>query len=117
MPVHIFLTVADVSRSLSFYREWMGFGAEDRRFSDGTVFVRDGEGTDLALREGPWAPLPADTFHFGFRRDSPEAVRELHARLVLAGVDILEFEDDARVVTVKVRDPDGYCVEVYWEAG
>jgi catechol 2,3-dioxygenase-like lactoylglutathione lyase family enzyme len=116
VPVHINLTVSDLERSADFYQKWLNFGPEDRRFPDGTVFVRDSEGTDLALHLGE---VPTDAreffFHFGFRRDNADSVRALHAELTDAGVPICEFEDEMALVSVKFSDPDGYSVEVYWE--
>jgi catechol 2,3-dioxygenase-like lactoylglutathione lyase family enzyme len=50
VPAHINLAVSDVQRSVAFYGRWLGFGPEDRRFLDGTVFIRDAEGTDLVFQ-------------------------------------------------------------------
>lgn len=114
--MHINLAVADLERSLAFYRTWLGFGADERRFPDGTVFVQDAEKTDLAFHQGS-APAPeVPTFHFGFRRGEASVVRELHARLLDAGVSVSEFDEEDALVSVKFADPDGYVVEVYWEA-
>lgn len=35
--VHLNLLVADVDRSINFYRRWFGFDAPPRRYPDGTV--------------------------------------------------------------------------------
>jgi catechol 2,3-dioxygenase-like lactoylglutathione lyase family enzyme len=115
MPVHINLTVANIDRSVAFYRGWLGFNASERSFPDGTVFVRDVEGTDLAFHEGVAANL-ADTIHFGFRWADPSLVRRLYEELVGNNVEVTDFDDDAEIVSVKFRDPDGYEVEVYWES-
>jgi catechol 2,3-dioxygenase-like lactoylglutathione lyase family enzyme len=115
VPVHINLTVADLARSITFYRRWLRFGHDDRRFPDGTIFIRDVEGTDLALHPGE---VPTDilaSFHFGFRRETGDEVRSLQAELQAAGVPICGFDDEAGLVSVKFQDPDGYHVEVYWE--
>jgi catechol-2,3-dioxygenase len=106
--------VADVERSVAFYRRWFGFGAEDRRFPDGTVFLRDADGTDLALHPGEAGPSPA--FHFGFRRPDAADVRHLLDRLIAGQQKVLGFDDQPAIVSLKVSDPDGYVVEVYWEA-
>ena len=114
--MHLNLTVTDLERSIAFYRRWLRFGPEDRRFPDGTIFLRDSDGTDLALHPGGEVPTDAlARFHFGFRRESGEEVRSLHAELHAAGVPICEFDDDVDLVSVKLQDPDGYLVEVYWE--
>ncbi|MFC4065839.1 VOC family protein [Actinoplanes subglobosus] len=62
------------------------------------------------------ALAPAVEFlHFGFAAVSAEAVRELHGRLLAAGVDVIEFDDEPDLVSLKCLDPDGWRVEVYWE--
>jgi catechol 2,3-dioxygenase-like lactoylglutathione lyase family enzyme len=114
MPVHINLTVADVNRSTRFYRQWLGFLPGERTYADGTVFIRDEEGTDLAFHSGLSSPPPR-TFHFGFRRGSPETVRQLYARTRREQIEVTEFEDEPDIVSVKFLDPDGYEIEVYWE--
>ena len=116
MPAHINLSVGDVERSLAFYRRWLGFGDIDRRFPDGTVFVRDDEGTDLALHASAGAAGPPVGFHFGFRRSRASDVDDLLAALRAGGVDVIEHETGPTLSSVRFRDPDGYEVEVYWEA-
>ena len=69
VPVHINLTVTDLDRSAAFYQKWLRFGPEDRRFPDGTIFLRDSEGTDLALHLGEIPTDLSEFFHFGFRRE------------------------------------------------
>jgi hypothetical protein len=32
-----------------------------------------------------------------------------------AGVELVERDDEPELVSTKVRDPDGYVVELYWE--
>lgn len=114
MPAHINLTVADVDRSVAFYRGWFGFTASERTFPDGTVFVRDGEGTDLAFHEGVVGVVPT-TVHFGFRWPDPALIRRLYEDLLNDKVAVVAFDDEPTIVSVKLRDPDGYEVEVYWE--
>lgn len=114
MPVHLNIRVADLERSKRFYRHWLRFEAGERWFADGTVFLRDAEGTDLALHPGDPGPIPA-SFHFGFRRADPGQVRRLRDGMAAEGVDIRGFDDEPGIVSVKFTDPDGYLVEVYWE--
>jgi catechol 2,3-dioxygenase-like lactoylglutathione lyase family enzyme len=116
MPVHLNLTVVDMQSSLAFYRRWLGFGKGERRFPDGTVFLRDSEGTDLAFHAGHVSAPALVAFHFGWRRSDVSVVRDLYAGLAGAGVSITEFDDGDDLVSVKFLDPDGYVVEVYWES-
>ena len=79
---------------------------------DGVLMLYGPGDVSLALgpAEGPPA-LPA-FLHFGFVLDAPEAVRESRDTFAAAGVEIAEFWDEPDYVSVKVRDPDGYVVEV-----
>lgn len=112
---HLNLTVADLDRSLDFYRRWFGFDGSPTTYSDGTVFVRNRQGFDLALHPGPPAEPPPRSFHFGFRPHDPEQVRRLHEALTSAGVPLIEHLDEPEYVGFKCLDPDGYEIEVYWE--
>jgi catechol 2,3-dioxygenase-like lactoylglutathione lyase family enzyme len=115
VPAHINLKVLGVPRSAAFYGRWLGFGPEDWRSPDGTVFVRDAEGTDLAFQPGQMQLGLSSMSHFGFRRSTPAEVCDLHANLTGHGVPVAEFEDEPQLVTVKFTDPDGYLVQAYWE--
>ena len=55
--------------------------------------------------------------HFGFRADSAVEVEELRERARAAGAPILMDlvrEDD--FAAFRLADPDGYQIEVYWDA-
>jgi catechol 2,3-dioxygenase-like lactoylglutathione lyase family enzyme len=113
---HLALAVTDEQRSREFYERWFQFGvAPPRRYPDGVLMLY-GPG-DVALALGPAEERPAlpAFLHFGFTLDDPDAVRELHAAFAAAGVEIAEFWDEPDYLSVKVRDPDGYVVEVSWE--
>ena len=83
---------------------------------DGVLMLYGPGDVSLALgpAEGPPA-LPA-FLHFGFGdADDAGQVRAFRDRLAGDGVEIAEFSDEPDYVSVKVRDPDGYVVEVSWE--
>ena len=110
---HLHLHVADIDRAAAFYGRW--FGLMRHVWHDDVLFLRDDAGMDLALAPGAPDELPA-WFHFGFRLDGPQAVRDLHAALVAEGVALgMTLEDDAAFVGFRCRDPDGHAIEVYWE--
>jgi catechol 2,3-dioxygenase-like lactoylglutathione lyase family enzyme len=75
---HLGLPVRDLDRARAFYETWLGFAARPpQQYPDGTVFVRNAEGFDLALHplpdgEQPY-PMPP-FFHFGFRLPTAEDV-------------------------------------------
>jgi catechol 2,3-dioxygenase-like lactoylglutathione lyase family enzyme len=111
---HLALAVTDERRSQAFYERWFGFDAS-RRMDDGVLMLYGPGDVALALgpAEGP-PSLPA-FLHFGFVLDSPEAVRESRDAFAAANVEEVDFWDEPDYVSVKVRDPDGYVVEVSWE--
>lgn len=110
---HLNLSVADVERSIDFYRRWFGFDRVLARYPDGTVFVADADGFELALHEGHSV---ADLgWHFGFTVASRQEIVDLAARLDGAGIERVEYHDTAEYVGFKLQDPDGYWIEVYHE--
>ena len=113
---HLHLNAADIAVTRAFYETWFGF-AENAVHGE-TLFLRNGDGFDLALASYEGVdPLPG-WFHFGFRLDDAPAVRDLYERMQQAGValrsDLEEYEDED-FVTYRCADPDGLTVEVYWE--
>ncbi len=109
---HLHLHVADVARSRAFYETFFGFHTGVHHGD--ILFVADETGFQLALAPGPVEPMP-DWWHFGFRLAGPEHVRAMRGTLAAAGHEILTAGDDPDYVWLRVRDPDGYLVEVYWE--
>jgi catechol 2,3-dioxygenase-like lactoylglutathione lyase family enzyme len=114
--VHLNLTVADVGRSLEFYRRWFGFDGPPRHYDDGTVFVANADGFDLAFHPGSPPSDAGAAFHFGFRVGEARSVTGLHDALRRAGVGIVEADDEPGFASFKCVDPDGYRIEVYWES-
>jgi len=112
---HLHLHVRDRYVAERFYEGWFGLGMQ-RRGSQ-TSFMTDERGFLLALMSDPSpAPLPP-WFHFGFRQASADAVLLLHGQMVLSGVDIRQpvYQDES-LVSYRCADPDGYLIEVFWEA-
>jgi catechol 2,3-dioxygenase-like lactoylglutathione lyase family enzyme len=111
---HLALAVTDEARSQAFYAGWFGFG-ESQRMDDGVLMLYGPGDVSLALGPAERPPTLPAFLHFGFVLDSPEAVRKARDAFAAAGVEIAEFWDEPDYVSVKVRDPDGYVVEVAWE--
>jgi catechol 2,3-dioxygenase-like lactoylglutathione lyase family enzyme len=108
---HLALAVRDEAASRRFYEEYFGFEVA-RRAEDGTLMMRNADGFSLAL--GRWdseARLP-EFLHHGFRAESPDDVHSYAERFRAAGLEIVEEWDEPDYVSVKVRDPSGYVVEV-----
>src|SRR5208337_2173078 len=98
-----------------FYVAWLGMSVARR--GEALTFMTGGDGFDLALMddEAP-SPMPA-WFHFGYRLGTAEAVVGLYRRMSQSGVTIRKplYEDQA-LVSFRCADPDGYTIELYWEA-
>jgi catechol 2,3-dioxygenase-like lactoylglutathione lyase family enzyme len=113
--VHLNLAVADVERSIAFYRRWLGFTTDPVTYPDHTVFVRNADDFDLAFHAAAPAAEPAAGVHIGFRAASPGAVRSMRSSMVAAGIALTEAYDEPDYINCKLRDPDGYEIEIYWE--
>jgi len=103
---HVGISVADQVRSRRFYERYFGFDPDQARIYP--------VGVALALHPGNGAP-DDEFLHFGYSCTDVEQVRALRERLLAAGETLMEDEDTESFVTVKVIDPDGYRVEVFWE--
>lgn len=113
---HLNLRVADPMACRTFYEERFGFRLAFE--GDGGFFLRDDDGSLLALIPAdPHQPLP-DGFHVGFGAADGDAVVALHDRFAAAGVTVATVEDHRpgeQYVTFRCRDPDGTEIEVFWE--
>ena len=113
---HLALAVRDQERSRRFYERYLGFDArEPRRYDDGVLTLYDETGFALALGSADADVTLPPFLHFGKGFATPEAVRARRARAAADGVEIVEWWDEPDYVSVKVRDPDGYVVEISWE--
>jgi catechol-2,3-dioxygenase len=112
---HLHIHVRDRRLAEEFYLKWMGMAIARR--GERLTFMTDEVGFDLALMDDQTpSPMPA-WFHFGFRLPSGQRVIDLHKRMGESGINILKplYEDDS-LVSFRCADPDGYAIEIYWEA-
>ena len=110
---HLHLHVASVDEAAAFYISHFGFRRHVVQ-DDGTLFLRDAGGMDLALAAGPPDDFPPWA-HFGFRLESAGAVRALFTRLGAAGAMIRHpLDEEPDFVWFRCTDPDGHLIEVYW---
>jgi catechol 2,3-dioxygenase-like lactoylglutathione lyase family enzyme len=109
---HLNLVVSDIDRAAGFYEQLFGM---QRKWREGDfVFLSCGE-SDLALTKGK--PLIHRRFHFGFRVESRAEVDGWLARVTEQGAPITHGpEDYGDYYTFSCRDPDGYSIEIYFEA-
>ncbi len=112
---HLHLHVRDRRLAEGFYQEWLGLKVTRRGAA--LTFMSDAAGFDLALMDDSApAPMPA-WFHFGCRLASADDVAALHDTMAERGLTIAKglYRDDT-LASFRVRDPDGYAIEIYWEA-
>jgi len=110
---HLALAVRDPRRSLHFYRETIGVEGVVREEDYGFV-ITTRKGIAFTLFKG-LPPTEDGEFHIGVSLPGGDAVRARRAVLQSVGVPELEWSDEPGYVTVKVRDPDGYTVEIAWD--
>lgn len=116
MPLrHLAILVRDIRTARRFYEKYLGFADGEATWHGDVLFIRDGDGFDLALMKGEHPPNPGAFHHFGFRLPDRQSVHDLRTRLEADGVPILEVVDESDLVSFKCADPDGYTLEVYAE--
>lgn len=109
---HLHLHVRSVARAKAFYEAYFGLREHVRHGE--VVFLRDDGGMDLALAPSDQPDVMPPWFHFGFRLETPDAVRALHARLPTEAI-AEPLSDEPDFIVFRCRDPDGHLIEVYWE--
>ncbi len=106
---HVGLRVADLSKSVRFYRSILGL---DGRASDrGVAYVPSG--ADMLVLHGKGYGI--SDFHFGFRVDSPSKVDKWRAWLRSRKIRIYQEVTEEKYRSIKIRDPDGYWIEISYE--
>ncbi len=77
---HLYLRVADLDRSVAFYRDYFEFGGPSG-WQGETFVITNGEGFSLALTPDPAPPPWPAGLHYGFLLDEVETARRLLRRL------------------------------------
>jgi catechol 2,3-dioxygenase len=121
---HVQLSVADLDRSIAFYRDALGFSlvADRRDAGSDTVLLAAGDyhhhiGLNSVDSAGATPPPPGHTglchvaFLFPDCRELGRAVR----RLSDAGHRVDHGTDHGATVSVYLTDPDGNGIELYYD--
>jgi catechol 2,3-dioxygenase len=121
---HIHLRVADLDRSIAFYRDGLGFNliADGRAHGIDAAFLAAGDyhhhiGLNTWESAGGEPPPPGHTglYHVAFvypdRGELSRAIR----RLLEQGYEIDHGTDHAATVSVYLEDPDRNGVELYYD--
>lgn len=111
-PIH--LTVADLDRSLLFYRESVGLDVRER--GAGRASLGAGDAELVVLVEEPGAsPAPRHTglFHFALLVPAREDLARWLAHAARERVPLAGLSDHCVSEAVYLGDPDGHGIEIY----
>jgi len=116
---HVHLKVADIDRSLGFYRDILGFEVTQRH-GDQAAFVSAG-GYHHHLGLNTWdsrggAPPPPGTtglYHVAIRYPDRKELARAFKRLIDHGVPIAGASDHGVSEAIYLDDPDGNGIEIY----
>jgi catechol 2,3-dioxygenase-like lactoylglutathione lyase family enzyme len=110
---HVALACRNPKRSLDFYRDVLGVEGRVREEPYGFV-VTTSRGVTFTLFVGE-PPSAMGDFHIGVGLPDAAAVHAARERFRSLGLVEQEWSDEPGYTSVKVLDPDGYVVEVWWE--
>jgi catechol 2,3-dioxygenase len=108
------LAVADLERSLDYYRRRIGMDLLDQ--GDGRASLGVGKRRLLELEERPRArrdPAAADLFHFALLLPSRAALGRQLAQLIKTDTALTGASDHSVSEALYLRDPDGHGIELY----
>jgi catechol 2,3-dioxygenase len=118
---HVHLKVADLERSLGFYRDLLGFEVQ-QFYGDGAVFVSaGGYHHHIGLntwysRNAPPAPTrAAGLFHTAILYPERKDLATIVKRLIEAGYPLTGASDHGVSEAIYLNDPDNNGVELYWD--
>jgi len=113
--------VADVDRSLEFYRDVLGFEVQQRWGADAAFISAGGYHHHIGLNSwesrGASPPPPGTTglYHVAIRYPTRAALADALRRLVDAGIPLTGASDHGVSVALYLDDPDRNGVELYWD--
>lgn len=118
---HVHLKVADLERSLAFYRGVLGFEVTQRLGKQAAFLSTDGYHHHLGLNtwqsEGGRPPAPGTTglYHVALLYPSRAELADAVRRVLNAGIPLEGAADHGVSEAVYMKDPDGNGVELYWD--
>ena len=118
---HVHLKVADLDRSLKFYRDVLGFGLTQRYGAQG-AFLSAGDyhhhiGLNTWESAGGKPPPPGATglYHLAIVYPTRAELADALRRLIAAGIPLDGASDHGVSEALYLRDPDNNGVELYWD--
>lgn len=118
---HVHLKVSDLERSISFYREALGFEVMQRMGNSAAFLSAGGYHHHLGLNTwesrgaGPAPRRAAGLFHAAFLYPTREALAVAYQRLITLGVLLEGAADHGVSEALYLRDPDDNGLELYWD--
>jgi len=116
---HVHLKVADLERSLAFYRDVLGF-EETQRYGNSAVFLSAGGyhhhlalNTWESLNGKPPAPGTTGLYHVALLYPDRATLADALRRLQRAGIPLDGAADHGVSEALYLSDPDGNGVELY----
>jgi catechol 2,3-dioxygenase len=116
---HVHLTVSDLDRALSFYRDVLGFDVTARYGRDAVFLSAGGYHHHLGLNTwaGRGAPRPPQgttgLYHFAILYPDRRALAQAVRGVIEQGVPLEGASDHGVSEAVYLRDPDGNGIELY----
>ena len=118
---HIHLKVADLERSIAFYRDVLGFELT-QRFGSSAAFLSAG-GYHHHIGLNTWeskdgSPPPRGTtglYHVAFLYPTRELLANALMQVLEAGIQLDGAADHGVSEALYLRDPDDNGVELYWD--
>ena len=120
---HVVFYVADLNRTLAFYRDLLGFREIGRIFGGRAAALTSGRAhheflfIEVGNAPGPHPGPRRGLYHIGIKvGDSLDELRAAKKELEAAGVAIGGMSDHTVSQSLYVHDPDGNEVEIYVDA-
>ena len=118
---HVHLKVADLERSLRFYRDALGFEVMQSVGNSAAFLSAGGYHHHIALNTwesaGGSPPPPGSTglYHAAIVYPTRAALADALRRLIAAGIPLDGASDHGVSEALYLRDPDENGVELYWD--
>ena len=118
---HVHLKVADLERSLGFYRDVLGFELTQRFGSQAAFLSAGGYHHHIGLNTwesaGGQPPPPSATglYHVALLYPTRAALADAVRRVLKAGIPLEGASDHGVSEAIYLRDPDRNGVELYWD--
>jgi len=118
---HVHLKVSDLERSLTFYRDLLGFEVQ-QKFGDSAAFISAGGyhhhiglNTWHSKGAGPAPERAAGLYHTAILYPERKYLAVILKRLIDAGYPLTGASDHGVSEAIYLDDPDKNGVELYWD--